>query len=199
MKYLGTLLAMLATAGMLSASPCGVVHYPAQNYGFVQHHVQQNVHHDYDVKKRVVVLEYQLIPSYPIGLVSPYTAPVAAPLVQSPCDVKTAQLEAKIQALEARLNGGTGTPPGTLPLTSPERKTPTLSQKCSGCHGKAVAASKGKNLVLFGEDGKLVNLDDSTYGSVLRVLSDGSMPKGNKLTQDEFTGCLQELVNVHSK
>lgn len=200
MRFIWSLPALLAAAAMATASPCGVVYHQP----YVQHSAVY--HNDYQVeKKRVVVLEYQLIPSYPIGLAAPYTAPaMPAPAVTAPtpCDSKIAELNAKLAALEARLRGvppNPGTPPGTLPLvTDQPSRTPTLHQHCAGCHAPATA-NKGKGLTLFSDKGDLLKLDDKTYGAVLRVLSDGTMPKDHKIDGDVFTKCLQELVNVHSK
>ncbi len=198
-----SLLLILLYTPQAGAFGCGQVRYPV-NYGYPTYVAPAvNYHQDYEVKKRVVVLEYQLIPPFPIGYApaAPYAAPM--PLTApTPCDAKTAALEAKLAALEAKLGAGgsptPGVPPDALPNKAP-KALPTLFGKCAACHNDKDALVKGGKLILF-SNGVVTVWTPETMGKVLKEVSSGRMPKGTtKLTQDEFAALAQELFDLASK
>lgn len=200
---LGAILFAAVCATPAQAGSCGTVHFP-NTYAYSANY-KQAYHDDYDVKKRVVILEYQLIPAFPIGYAAPAApAPAVAPVVAAPtpCEETAKRLEAKIAALEARLAAGVspapaaGAPANALPATAP--KTPVLSGKCARCHDEAASAAKAKSVTLF-KDRSLVPLDDKATGAILRALSAGTMPPDGKLSPEDFTACMQELVNLNTK
>lgn len=167
--------------------------YVAPTYNNVKAHA--NVYHDeYKEVKKVVVLEY--VPLFAVGYAPAY-APPTAPVVQqqtaAPCDVKVSALEAKLLALESRLS--VGAPPPVLPQTLPITAS-LIVGKCAACHDATIAAAKGKGLALTSQ-GHSLKFDDKTYGSVLRAVSAGTMPKGGKLIPEDFNKLLQELVDMH--
>lgn len=186
--------AVLVAPAAAQAGSCGTLYFP-NTYGY---YAKPAYHDDYEVKKRVVVLEYALIPAFPIGYAAPATPAAPAATVPTPCEETAKRLEAKIAALEAKLNGPPATPPGTLPSTAP-KGLPALSSKCAACHGEAVSASKGGKLTLFAKDGGPVGWTAETAGKVLKAVSSGTMPKGGKLTQEEFTAVLQDIVDHTGK
>lgn len=192
--------AVLVAPATVQAGSCGTLYFP-NTYGY---YAKPAYHDDYEVKKRVVVLEYALIPAFPIGYAAPATpaVPVPAATAPTPCEETAKRLEAKIAALEAKLGAGASptpaTPPGTLPSTAP-KGLPALSSKCAACHGEAVSASKGGKLTLFAKDGGPVGWTAETAGKVLKAVSSGTMPKGGKLTQEEFTAVLQDIVDHTGK
>lgn len=202
MKIFGTILAFLSAA-VVVASPCGTVFFPQQSY--VQ---SQKVHHEYANVKKVVVLEYAFIPTYPIGVATDHVAPaVTAPQtsVASPCDAKIAALQIMIDELRKQVAGSSSTapgspPPGTLPATAPPEvsKKSVIRNECAACHDKAVAASKGKSVTL--SDGAKVLVADAVMtGKMLKYVASGKCPPGKSLSTERFTEFLQELVDMNSK
>ena len=131
-----------------------------------------------------------------------------------PCDAKVAALDAKISALEAKLAaGGSPTPGKPADAQSVEAPTPgkpaaaqsveapkgkVLAAKCSVCHDDKVAAAKGGKLTLF-SNGAPTLWTSETTGKVLKAVSSGKMPKGEKLSPEEFASVAQELFDLNSK
>jgi len=205
-KFLWVFPAWLAAAVIATASPCGTVYFPQQGYGFSSYVQQQKVHHDYADVKKVVVLEYAFIPTYPIGTASQY-APVYAPPATAPqastaptsCDSKVAELTARLAALEAKAGG---MPPNVLPNTAaPEvpNKKSVIANECAACHDKVVSQTKGKSVTLS-DGGKVFKADAEMTGKMLKYVSSGRCPQGGKgLAPERFTEFLQELVDMNSK
>lgn len=205
MKTLWAIPAFLAVTVMAVASPCGTVYFPQQSYGFVQ---QQKVHHDPYVQKKVVVLEYAFIPTYPIGAAVDYAPATYAPAPQAsvaptPCDAKIAALTATVEELRKQVAGSTTStpgvpPPGTLPATAPPDKKSVITNECAACHDKVVAANKGKSITLS-DGGKVLKADAEMTGKMLRYVASGKCPTGKNLEPERFTAFLQELVDLNSK
>lgn len=195
---LAALLAVLLVALPARAGSCGVV-YPIQSYSNVKAAVN-----DYHDVKRVTVLEY--VPLYFVGNATHYTAPApAAPApVASPCDAKVSVLEAKIAAMEAKLSAGASSTPTEKPVPvqpepvqAPPGKSAIVTY-CGGCHDAKTAQSKGGKVALT-LDGKPTRWSAETLGKVFLAVSSGTMPKGKKLSAEQFNELLQELVDVTSK
>lgn len=81
---------------------------------------------------------------------------------------------------------------------APEAKAPMLQQKCASCHDISVAVMKGKSITLF-TGGAPMQWTPETIGKVIREVSSGHMPRGSKLSQEEFTAVVQEVFALASK
>lgn len=183
-------LSFVGPAALARAGSCGTVYYPP-SYGYAKAY-----HDDYEVKKKLVVLEY--VPLFAVGYAPPYTPPPAAaapaPAVNqnvtvSPCEETARKLEAKIAALEARLGSA---PPAELPVpkkaTAPAAKgdgLAVLQSKCASCHTGAAAKKNGDGqpVVLFAEPGKLS--PDADPVAILLAIEDDHMPPSKPLTAEE--------------
>ena len=182
-------LSFVGPAALARAGSCGTVYYPP-SYGYAKAY-----HDDYEVKKKVVVLEY--VPLFAVGWAAPYTPPPAAaapaPAVNqsvtvSPCEETAKRLEAKIAALEARLGAA---PPAELPAPKKVAAPPkgdglaVLQSKCASCHTGATAKKNGDGqpVVLFSEPGKLS--PDADPVAILLQTEDEHMPPGKPLTGEE--------------
>lgn len=158
--------------------------------------------------KKVVAVEYLalpvVVPAYAVGYNQPSTViptPAIAPAPSS-CETKLTEVSAKLAALEARIEAAltaeapSSLPPGAQGAGRPKVKT--LVSKCASCHDSTVATTKGGKLVLF-DKGAATSWTNEVVGKVLREVSSGRMPKGGKLTSDEFTAIAQEIFDLNSK
>ena len=213
MKTLWAIPAFLAATVMATASPCGTVYFPQQTYGLSSYVQQQKVYQDPYVQKKVVVLEYAFIPTYPIGAAVDYAPATYAPAATapqastapSPCDAKIAALTATVEELRKQVAGSTTStpgvpPPGTLPATSPPEipKKSVIMNECAACHDKAVSANKAKSITLS-DGAKVIQTDAAMVGKMLKYVSSGKCPPGKSLEPERFTAFLQELVDLNSK
>lgn len=201
------LLAAVLFVGPASLAQAGGGCFVYHGGGYVQHQqaYRAPVHHDYHEKK-VVVLEY--LPLYAVGYSPPAKPDPAA-------DARASALEAKIAALEAKLAAagpsGSGVLPAPRAAKEPEQPAAPakaqaaaqpgksiLAGRCASCHDSAVAASKGGKLSLT-DAGSPLALDDAKYGAVLRAVTKGTMPRGSKLSEEEYNGLVNEMIGLMAK
>lgn len=167
-------------------------------------------------ERKVVVLEY--LPLFPVGYAAPQKDP---PKVEATaCEIKQAAMEAKLAVLEAKLTASVAgvapkvfepppsvtvpTPP-TPPRATAPAPVPTASPvksvmvaRCASCHDTTIAETKGGKHVLT-LNGQRVPLSDALMGAVIRSVSKATMPKGQKLSEDEYNSLMNELIESVSK
>lgn len=131
------------------------------------------------------------------GLAAAYVASQGQPPQPSQltCEQKYEALAKELKALKEEL-----TAPKVLPQQAPQVPAGkgVLLGACVACHDRTTAPAKGKGLVLS-DGGKLLPLDPLMTGKVLKEVSSGRMPKGAKLTNDQFNELMSELVELSSK
>lgn len=60
-----------------------------------------------------------------------------------------------------------------------------LRNRCASCHQDPVALTKGDGIILVEKDGSPSVLSVVERRAIVRVIDDGSMPKGSKLSAEE--------------
>lgn len=141
---------------------------------------------------------------------TPVQAAYVAPVVHQSCEEKVATLKLRLEQIEQRLtlaatgpsaspatyqqpeapptNGG-GVPAGAMSLTNGGHLG-VLTAKCVSCHEAGVAANKGGNFLMFqGRD--LVAKDPESKARIAASIALGEMPKGGKLTDQEYAAIMQ--------
>lgn len=135
------------------------------------------------------------------GLAAAYTK-ASQTTVEAPtkptCEEELKTIKQQLATLEQRLSAGANTvPPATPPQALP-LKGSILVGACATCHDKSVAATKGKGWVLT-ENDKIAVMSSEMLGKVMKEVSSGRMPKGGKLSNEQFNSLMNELVEISSK
>lgn len=138
---------------------------------------------------------------YPPVAPAPGGTGAAAP---SACEAKYAELSARFAALEAKLSAGPSAAPQPAPQSQPAQPPAAaprgsgaiLGGICAACHDAKVAESKGKGVVLTKGGITVAEFGPELIGRSMQAVTRGTMPPGHKLSADDFTTFVQELVNV---
>lgn len=217
-KYLLCILILFATTESLKAGGC-YASYPSYSYPVVQSsyptsYVTNNIVNRYTVFDFTPGLAVGYYPEATALALAPArlysVAPSSLPQSQSAtsgCDAKIAELntklaasDAKFAALEARLGMNTSPPPmstvnGGTPQNTPRRGSKSaFTLRCASCHDESVAEKDGGKLVLA-QNGLKLKLPAEIVTKALRQMMEGKMPKNGKLTNQEFTEIMAELLD----
>lgn len=158
--------------------------------------------------KKVVAVEYLalpvVVPAYSVGYSAPpvpLPTPTTAP-VQSSCETKLIEVNAKLAALEARIGAalGTGTAPPASPPMTPAPSVPAPRQSsmithCAKCHDASVSATKGGKLTMMNAS-KMLRLNDEQIMSAIRAIKVGDMPKDHQLDDASYSAVLSDLIGM---
>lgn len=167
MRYIGSLLCILALGTFAAASNCHV-----QRVVVRQHYVAPIVAHDY-------------LP-YAIGYNPANEQLEAFKFFLDKYDQRTEQL---IQALKT----APGKPGELLPIKATHPGELVMAQKCAVCHDETTAKAKGGNKVYF-KAGAFLDSPENVSAVIGAAIEDGSMPKGGKLSAEEKLDLMRRLV-----
>lgn len=137
-----------------------------------------------------LIAQFVAIPAYSVGYSHP-PAEVAVQVQAKPtCEEKLSALEKRIAELEAGQTVTTQTKPAAI--------VSLFQSKCASCHDAAVSKTKGHSFTLLTGD-KLADLTPEQVNRVVALTYSGKMPKGGKLTDQDFAVIMDWVSTRKSK